>query len=303
MKIVEALDIIRFNTSTQNDLSNKNLNDLYTDRNIIRQFKYALDKYAKYTKAIEDIFSFPLITTTEWVDLPPLALRSQSYSMVYVWLGDTKYLLGDPGLTAQNHTMSYQTVNGIPIWFVPWKDKAYINPSANSTYNTTTLNGAISATATTITLTSASNFLQYNGRITIGSEKITYRYRTSNVLYGCVRGEEQTTAASHLDLATVNENNMWIFYRRLHTEITDDKRTWDNELDIPDEHVEMVTDYTSYKLLSKIDSTRASFYKVNFDEWLKEVKSSIIIGRNNFPKVGKIRSPYQQETGQSNYSL
>ncbi len=295
MKILEALDIIRFNTSTQNDLSSKNINDLFTDRNIVRQFKYALDKYARATKAIEDIFSFPLENNAEFVDVPPLALRSESYKMIYVWLSGVKYLMSNPGLLERNTYFSYQTINGIPVWFVPWNDKAYISPSTSTNYSTTTLNGALTATDTTITLTDGSSFLQRDGRITIGSEKISYVSRNGNVLSNCTRGVEQTTAATHDDLTAVSENNMWLFYRRLHTTITDNKATWDNDLEIPDEHVEMITDYTTYKLLSKIDGSRAAFYKINFDEWLRKTAISINKGRTAIHKTGSVRNPFAWE--------
>lgn len=81
-----------------------------------------------------------------------------------------------------------------------------ITPIRETTNNTavfaagrTTLNGSISDTATTITLTSATNFpdLLLGGWILIGSEQITYSSRTGNVLSGCVRGYNGTTAAAH----------------------------------------------------------------------------------------------------------
>lgn len=304
MKITEAIEIIRFNTSTINDLSNKSINDLFTDKNIVQQFKYAINKYAKKTKAIEDIYSLSLPINTEWVATPPLALRSESYKMVYVWIGSVKYLLSDPNLLVQNTNISYQTINGIPKWFVPWKDRAYINPTANNIYNTTTLNGSISATDTTITLTDAAGFLQWNGKITIGTEKINYKYRTNNVLYECIRGDELTTAASHSNLDAVSENNLWLFYRRLHFDFSaNDKKDWDRELELPEEHIEMVTDYTSYKLLSKVDTQRASVYKFNFDEWLTQAERDVMKGRTRIGRTGFIRNPYEWETINPNYLL
>ena len=67
---------------------------------------------------------------------------------------------------------------------------------------TTTLNGGINDSATTITLTSASSF-STSGSILIGSEIITYSGKSTNDLTGCVRGASGTTAASHSNGAAV----------------------------------------------------------------------------------------------------
>lgn len=67
---------------------------------------------------------------------------------------------------------------------------------------TTTLNGAITNSATTITLTDASGF-PTSGQVRIGTELINYTGKSSNDLTGCTRGVESTTAAAHSDGATV----------------------------------------------------------------------------------------------------
>jgi hypothetical protein len=303
MKIYEIIDIIRFNTATVNELSNKNINTLFTDRNIITQLKLALHKFAVTTKAIEDIYSLPLPQNTEFIDIPPLALRTGSYYMIYVWLGNKKFMLSSPDLKVQNTNIPYQNIHGIPRWFVPWKDKAYINPNSNDSAKTTTLNGVINSTITTITLTDASNFLLFNGKITIDNEKISYKYRVNNILYECVRGDEFTTASSHLNLASVTENNLWIFYRRKHFEISDNKAEWDKESDIDDDHIEVITDYTTFKLLSKIDSNRAEVYKINFNEWLDKIKNEVKAGRTAISESGFIRNPFDWETDYPGYLL
>jgi hypothetical protein len=60
------------------------------------------------------------------------------------------------------------------------------------------LNGAISATDTTITLDSVDG-LAGSGFIRLGSEDIYYTYLTNNVLGGVFRGQNNTTAVSHAD--------------------------------------------------------------------------------------------------------
>ena len=76
------------------------------------------------------------------------------------------------------------------------------------TYNTgATLVGNITATDTEITVSDASQF-NNTGFINIGSETIQYGYITGNTLYNCFRGQNNTTAASHLSGLTVYKNNL-----------------------------------------------------------------------------------------------
>jgi len=62
----------------------------------------------------------------------------------------------------------------------------------------TVLNGAITSTDTTITLDSVVG-LAGSGFIRLESEDIYYTYLTGNVLGGVFRGQNNTTAASHVD--------------------------------------------------------------------------------------------------------
>lgn len=67
----------------------------------------------------------------------------------------------------------------------------------------TTLNGGITASAVTITLTSTAGFPTIGGTIKIDSEVIAYSGVSGSTLTGCVRGQDGTTAASHLTSAPV----------------------------------------------------------------------------------------------------
>ena len=66
----------------------------------------------------------------------------------------------------------------------------------------TTLNGGISSTDTTITVANASG-LATQGYIYIGSELISYQNVSGNQLLNCNRGQGGTTAAAHLTGASV----------------------------------------------------------------------------------------------------
>jgi len=60
-----------------------------------------------------------------------------------------------------------------------------------------TLNGGITATQTTLILTSAASFPTTGGFIKIGSEQIYYAGKSSNTLTGLTRGVNGTTAVAH----------------------------------------------------------------------------------------------------------
>jgi len=77
--------------------------------------------------------------------------------------------------------------------------------------NTTTLNGAINSSVTSLTLTDASQFPSSGTNfIIIGSEEISYTGITDNTLTGLTRGVAGTTAASHSDGATVTDSTDYI---------------------------------------------------------------------------------------------
>ncbi len=76
---------------------------------------------------------------------------------------------------------------------------------------TTTLNGAINDSVTTLTLTDASLFPDTGTNfIIIGSEEISYTGVSGNTLTGLTRGVAGTTAASHSDGATVTNSTDYI---------------------------------------------------------------------------------------------
>ena len=76
---------------------------------------------------------------------------------------------------------------------------------------TTTLNGAINASTTTIVLTSVVNFPSTGtNHIQIGSEEMSYTGISGNTLTGVTRGARGTTAASHSDGATITNTSDFV---------------------------------------------------------------------------------------------
>jgi len=76
---------------------------------------------------------------------------------------------------------------------------------------TTTLNGGIDASTTTIVLTSAVNFPSTGtNHVTIDNEDISYTGVSTNTLTGVTRGARGTTAASHSNGATITNTSDFV---------------------------------------------------------------------------------------------
>ena len=86
--------------------------------------------------------------------------------------------------------------------------QVYINRQSGMDNATAiTLNGAINATDTTITL-SSTNGLPTTGFIKIDNETISYVNVNGNQLVNCYRGQNGTTAAPHLTGAAITKQNL-----------------------------------------------------------------------------------------------
>ena len=106
--------------------------------------------------------------------------------------------------TAGTATLTYQITSGLETYTVAtgWGAGNWGGTTSGSI--TTTLNGTITSSATSITLTSAASFTA-SGTIVIDTESITYSGKSTNTLTGCVRGANGTRAAAHTSGATVTQ--------------------------------------------------------------------------------------------------
>lgn len=116
-----------------------------------------------------------------------------------------------------------------------WNRQLLINPRPSTAASTTTLGAAITTTtATTITVVSSTSFHRGDYyRFIIDSEVIYATGSTATTFTGCLRGQEGTTAATHLIAATVTERDI-VFTG--HVEPTDLFDTQDRT-DIPESDV------------------------------------------------------------------
>lgn len=107
-------------------------------------------------------------------------------------------------------TLDYERVGGSTGW------KLWLYPVPNAASINTTMNdpGGISATDTSVILTSASSFPS-SGRIVIESEEIYYSTKSGNTLSGLIRGFGGTVAAIHADATATYLAEVQILYARL----------------------------------------------------------------------------------------
>jgi len=96
-----------------------------------------------------------------------------------------------------------------PIYFTIWNRQILISPCPSASSSTTALNGGITSTDTTATVTATSAFNRGDYyRFIIDSEVIYATNSTSTTFTGLLRGREGTTAASHTDTTTVTERDI-----------------------------------------------------------------------------------------------
>jgi len=144
------------------------------------------------------------------------------------------------------------------------------------------LNGQTSpvATDTTITVASAAN-LPAAGFIKINNELINYGYIVGNTLYNCFRGQENTTAASHLASATVywaqlpavsvwptpdgSQPYQFVYWRMRRTQ---DAGGGVNVMDVPFRFIPCMAAGLSYYIATKIPEgmERLAMLKTQYDE-------------------------------------
>jgi len=281
MKVSEVLIRIKNAINEPDDLTGKASNVLFKNALIVEQLKNSLDLYAANVKGIEAIHSVPMGNNVRLGVGPTDMIRGQGYKFVYLYNGTMKYELKYLNVIEANRIYDMSNISGIPESYTVWNNEISIYPLNSFTAKTTQLNGGINSTDTTITVDSTDGYPRSQGNITIGTEKIRYTSKTSTTFTGCVRGSENTTAASHSDDDTVTNNNLVIYYYRKHFVITVDandnisQEQLDKVMEIPDEHIEPISDLVAYKLLLKIDAARAERYKIDAAQFFADANIAI----------------------------
>jgi len=165
-----------------------------------------------------------------------------------------------------------QQARPIQLWFQ--------RLDGQTTASITTLSAGISATDTTIAVTSVAN-LPATGYLLVGTETIYYGYISGNTLYGCARGQNNTIAASHslgdsvaiqnIPRVTVwptpdNSTTYQLVYWRMRR--IDDAGGGVNTMDVPFRFIPCMIAGLSYYVAQKIPGgmDRLQILKTQYDE-------------------------------------
>ena len=131
---------------------------------------------------------------TDTIDLMDMVIRTQT--------GISQSDININRISSSTYsTIPNKNAQGRPIQV--WIDRQ----SGDTNTTSITLNGAVTSTATTITLSSVVG-LNYVGFIKVDSETIGYNQILDNVLQNCVRGVDNSTAASHTSGTAVSVRNL-----------------------------------------------------------------------------------------------
>lgn len=152
-----------------------------------------------------------------------------------------------------------------------WDRQMLFYPRPSTAAKTTTLGAAVTTTtATTITVVATSSFKRGDYfRFIIDSEVIYATGSTTTTFTGCQRGQEGTTAATHLIAATVTERN--IVYT-VHEEPTDLMDTQDRT-NVPE--VDVLTYGAAIDLAPLVEKKDLiAFFESKYDKKMKELESN-----------------------------
>ena len=181
--------------------------------------------------------------------------------------------------------------------------QVYINrQSGMENLSTATVAATVSATDTTITLTSTAK-LASAGFVKIGTETISYPNINGNQLINCARGQNNTTAAAHSIGATVTVQNLpcinvwptpnspgdqytFVYYRLRRMQ---DAGNGVNEQDIPFRMLPALIAGLAFQISVKKAPERAMALKAEYEEqWLmastedRDKAPLRLVPRNNF---------------------
>lgn len=192
------IDKVRSLTDEDDDafISDAEIVDAINDaqREVIHSHLWSFNTYTKSHSRVANQFAYNVPSTcrniaTVRVATEPLAVIPETKWEMFGWKTN-----------ANSQTQTHCTIQNGQILVYP-------QPASGAA--STTLNGAISAGSTTITVADGTGFSRGDYyRFIIDSEVIYATGQTATSFTGCMRGQEGTTAASHLDAAEVTERDV-----------------------------------------------------------------------------------------------
>jgi hypothetical protein len=190
---------------------------------LLRYINLTRKELAKHTFAFEDTVSYSSTAYKYKYTLPTRMINHQAIIEIQFYEG-TDLRRVDKVLPQEwlnkKANMDSGTDDTKYTHYIVEDDSLQFYPRLTTAAATTTLDGGITATSTTITVADSSS-LPNEGRIIIDSEVIRYYNNdgTNEELENCDRGQEGTTAASHSDAATVTERDIIVKFYRYPTDL------------------------------------------------------------------------------------
>lgn len=303
MKLYQCLDRIEDNVLSNSDRQGKSANPLFTKKAIVNALETSLWDYSQTTLGIEGIKTYVVETKQQRIAAPSDRVRSQQYRSIAALISSRWYLLRiETEQYIKDKFFTNTLSSTIPTCVSIWEDEITIKPIPSFPPVQNTLNGAITAQDTEITLTDATGFMTYGGRVHINDEVISYERLDGNILKQCRRGLESTVASAHSNLDAVKLTNFWIYYNKKHWEIPMlsstkiDPSYLTKEMEINDVHMPAIINEASYQLLCRVDMQRAQLYRADYKEFLQKAKWDIQAGQANQNVGSEVRAPYFFET-------
>lgn len=190
--------------------------DFYSDAEIDRWINQGYKRFISMTEWAEKVKAYPMVANQFEYDLPSDAVKvhkvvwEDSYEVDFLDMDD---FLAYRGVSNSKSDRPYVYTT------YPWDNKIrlYYVPSAASP--STTVNGAHTSSATTLTVTSTASLPEY-GRVLIGTEQVLYYAKNATQLLQCVRGDGFTTAATLSGGETVSEAPLWIYMKYMPPDLT-----------------------------------------------------------------------------------
>ena len=189
---------------------------LWSDSELNDYINDGLEDFCNETNALEDISTQSSIKHQADYDWPSDATKLKQVEYIK---GNTVRLLLPEDLKEQFRGFTRNT--SIPDNFGFWGEAIRLSERPSTAAASTTLNGTITSTANTLTLTDSSG-MPRTGRILINDEVIEYWNNSSNVLTPLSRGREGTTAAAHTTGDAVTLRDIWVYHFKKETLSSDE---------------------------------------------------------------------------------
>lgn len=189
----------------------------WSDSELNNYINYGLEDFCNQTEVLEGIYTDSQVQYQADYSWPTNCIKIKQIEVIK---GNSVYLM-EPEDLQEHYTGIVKTTSSPPGAANVFADKIRLRGRPSVAAASTTLNGDITAAATSIVLTDASSFPRA-GRIKIESETIEYWNKSSNTLSPCTRGMEGSAAATHSSGVTTTLKDIWIYCIQRNGDISSD---------------------------------------------------------------------------------